>query len=84
MVQTLLRAWLRVADLTERDGRENRRRIFANAVRVWRGCHVPDLDAVRSSGEFDELLWRRLTEQQRQQLDAGRERIRRLVPSASR
>lgn len=76
-VEELLRAWQRIAELTARDGRENRRQILAKAVRVWRNRDNPDPDAVRRSREFDELLRQRLSEQQRRQLDASRERIRR-------
>lgn len=78
-VEALLRAWQRIAELTERDGRENRRRILAKGVRVWRNRDQPNPDAVRSSREFDELLRERLTEQQRRDLDASRERMRRQV-----
>lgn len=78
-VEQLLRAWQRIAELTARDGRENRRRILAKAVRVWRNRDHPDPDAVRRSRQFDELLRERLTEQQRRDLDASRERMRRQV-----
>lgn len=52
-VEELLRAWQRIAELTARDGRENRRQILAKAVRVWRNRDNPDPDAVRRSREFD-------------------------------
>lgn len=78
-VEELLRAWQRIAELTARDGRENRRRILVKAVRVWRDRDKPNPDAARGSREFDELLRRRLTPEQRRRVDASRERIRRQV-----
>lgn len=42
-VEELLRAWQRIAELTERDGRENRRRVLAKAVLVWRNRDIPRL-----------------------------------------
>jgi hypothetical protein len=78
-VEELLRAWQRIAELTERDGRENRRRVLAKAVLAWRNRDIPEQDVVRRSREFDELLRQRLTEEQLRQLDASRERMRRQV-----
>lgn len=78
-VEKLLRAWQRIGELTERDGREKRREILARAVQVWRNRDHPDPERDRQSQEFEERLWARLSEEQRQQVQAHREQVRRQV-----
>lgn len=78
-LEKLLRAWRRIGELTERDGREKRREILTRAVQVWRNRHSPDPERDRQSREFEERLWARLTEEQRQQVQAHREQVSRQV-----
>ena len=76
-LQELLRAWQRIGELTERDGREKRREILVRAVRVWHTRENPEPERERGSREFEERLWARLSEEQRREAEANRERIRR-------
>lgn len=78
-LEELLRAWHRIGELTERDGRVKRREILARAVRVWRSRDNPDPERDRRSREFEECLWARLSDDQRQQVQAHREQVRRQV-----
>ncbi|MFF5992880.1 DUF6247 family protein [Prauserella flavalba] len=76
-LEELLRAWHRIGELTERDGRAKRREILIRAVRVWRNRDTPDPEALRRSREFDERLWARLSDEQRREAEANRARMRR-------
>lgn len=78
-LEELLRAWHRIGELTERDGRAKRREVLARAVRVWRNRGNPDPDRERQSREFEQRLWARLSEEQRRQVQAHREQVRRQV-----
>jgi hypothetical protein len=78
-VEKLLRAWHRIGELTERDGREKRREILARALRVWRNQQNPAPERDRLLREFEERLWARLSEEQRRQVQAHREQVRRQI-----
>lgn len=78
-LEKVLRSWQRIGELTERDGREKRREILARAVRVWRNRNHPDPERDRRSREFEQHLWTRLSDEQRQQVKAHREQVRRQV-----
>lgn len=68
-VETLLQAWRRIAELTEREGAERRRRVLQRASAVWRSRDNAD----RAPGQdVVDVLAGLMSEDQRRQTDENR------------